>query len=124
MARSHRRGILAEGNVAHAVGPFDAPVAAAEGLHCRGVHLGGGATAQEEFDFFRDADRFEVMGGADQDGGLRGVRETGLRGRRFKGIDLAGFLSAVPLVHRDGRREKKTPSGLLARRAIWSKSLG
>jgi len=36
-----------------------------------------GAAAQHDFGFLSDVNRFEVMGGAQNDGGLSGVRKTG-----------------------------------------------
>lgn len=47
------------------------------------------------------------MSGADDEGRLNGVWEIGLLGGNLKGIDLAGFMSAVGLVQSDVRREKK-----------------
>lgn len=102
-----RRLIFAEGDIPHVVDTFDRPVAAPEGLQLSGVHLGGWATAEHDFGFFGDAEGFEMVSRAANDSGLDGVGKAGLLGSDLKGIDLAGFMSAVALVQRDVRREKK-----------------
>ena len=103
--------IFAEGDIPHVVDRFDGPVAAAQGLQLGRIHFVGGAAAQEDFGFLAHAQRFEVVGGADNDRGLGGVGKAGLLGSNGKGIDLAAFMPAVPLVQRDVRRGKKRPPG-------------
>lgn len=66
-----------QGDIAHIVERFDRPVAAAKGLELRRIHLVMGATAQHDFGFLGDVNRFEVMGGAQNDGGLCRVWEPG-----------------------------------------------
>jgi hypothetical protein len=102
------RAIFTEGDITHVVdGILDGPVAPAEGLELSGVHLSGWATGNHDFGFFSNVKGFEIMSGADNDGGLDGVRKPGgLRGD-LEGINLAGFMPTVPLVQRDVRREKK-----------------
>ena len=107
MAGAHGGGILAESHIAHVVDRFDPPVAAAQGLQLRRGHLIGRAAGEDQFGFFGDAQGFEVMGGAHNEGRLRGVGKTRLLGRDRKGIDFAGFMATVALVQRDVRREKK-----------------
>ena len=109
MAGAHSGSIFAKGHIAHVVDSFNGPVAAPEGLQLSGVHFGSGPTAQDDFGFLGDAHRFEMVSGTGNDGGLKGVGKAGLRGTQFKGIDLAGFMSAVTLVQGDVRREKKRP---------------
>ena len=53
-----------------------------------------------------------MVRGADDNGGLDGVREVALLGRDFKGPDLAGFMAPMALVNRDVFREKKRLSAL------------
>lgn len=83
--------VFAEGDVAHVVQVvFDAPVTAATKLELHGVHPLDRAAAEHDFHLLGDGEGFEVMGGTNHDGRLRGVRETGLfRGDR-EGIDLPG----------------------------------
>ena len=109
---AHRRSIFAEGDLAHIMDGFDPPVAAAEGLQLVRIHLGGGAAAEDDFGFFGHRDGFEMVRGAENDGGLDGVGEAGLGGSDLKGIDLAGFMSAVGLIQRDVRRGKKRLAAL------------
>ena len=109
---SNRRSIFAEGDIAHIMDGFDPPVAAPEGLQLGRIHLGCGATAEDDFGFLGDRDGFEMVSGADNDGGLDGVREAGLGGSDRKGIDLAGFMSAMSLVQSDVRRGKKRLAAL------------
>jgi hypothetical protein len=73
--------------------------------------LVGRAAAQDQFGFFGDVQRFEMVGGAHDEGRLRRVRKPRLFGRDGKGIDFAGFMPAVALVERDVGREKKRPWG-------------
>ena len=47
------------------------------------------------------------MSGAEDEGGLKSVWEIGLLGRNLKGIDFAGFMTAMALVKSDVRRGKK-----------------
>ena len=103
--------IFAEGDIAHVVDRFDGPVAAAQGLPLGRIHFVGGAAADDDFGFLAHAPRFEVVGGADNDRGLGGVGKAGLLGGNGKGINLAAFMPAVPLVKREVRREKKRPPG-------------
>jgi len=74
------RGIFAEGNIAHVVDRFDAPVATASGLQLRRIHLPMRAAAQDQFGLFGNPDGFEMMGRADDRGGLDGVGEAALLG--------------------------------------------
>jgi len=99
--------IFAEGDIAHVVDRLDTPMATASGLPLRRVHLRVRATAQDQFQVLGDPDAFEMVSGADDDGGLDGVREAALLGCDFKGPDLAGFLAPVALVNRDVLRKKK-----------------
>ena len=77
VAGADRRTIFAEGDIAHVVDGFDAPMPAAEGLDLSGVHLRGRAAAQDDFGLLGDANGFEVMSGADDDGRL--ARRVGSR---------------------------------------------
>jgi hypothetical protein len=86
-------------------------VPAAKGLHLRGVHLGGRAASQDDFGFLGHAPGFEMMGGAANQCGLGGLRESSALRRECKGIDRARFMPAVALVQREVRREKKRPGG-------------
>ena len=104
---ANHRSIFAEGDIAHVMDTFDPPVAAPEGLQLSRIHLGSGTAAENDFGFFGDTDRFEMMSGAGNDGRLDGVGKAGLSGSDLKGIDLAGFMSAVGLVQSEVRREKK-----------------
>ena len=105
-----RRLIFAEGDITHVVDTFDAPVAAPESLQLSRVHFGSWATAEHDFGFFGDVKGFEMVRGADNDGGMNGVGKAGLLGSDLKGIDFAGFMSAVALVQREVWREKKRRS--------------
>jgi hypothetical protein len=73
-------------------------MATASGLQLRRVHLRLRAAAQDQFDLFGDPKALEMVSGADDDGGLDGVREAALLGRNFKGPDLAGFMASMALV--------------------------
>ena len=117
-----RRLIFAEGHIPHAVDTFDPPVAAAEGLELSGVHLGSGATAEHDFGFFADADGFEMVRGASNDSGLNGVGKAGLLGRDLKGIDRAGFMSAVALIQSDVRWGKKRRSAPWRVGRVWRRA--
>ena len=102
------RAIFTEGDIAHVVdGILDGPVASAEGLELSGVHLSGWTAGDHDFGFFADVNGFEMMSGADNDGGLDGVRKPGSLRGDLEGINLAGFMPTVPLVQSDVRREKK-----------------
>jgi len=107
VAGAHGAGIFAEGHIAHVVDRFDAPMATASGLQLRRVHLRLRAAAQDQFDLFGDPHTFEVVSGADDDGGLDGVGEAALLGRDLEGPNLAGFMASMALVNRDVLREKK-----------------
>src|SRR5512135_2944759 len=96
-----RRSIFAEGDIAHVVDRFDAPMAPAQTLQLRRVHLRMRAAAQDQFDLFGDPNTLEMVSGADDRGGLDGVWEAALLGCEFKGIDLAGFMASMALVNRD-----------------------
>jgi hypothetical protein len=114
MSGAHGGSIFAEGDVTHVMQrTFNGPMPAAEGLELCGVHFRVRAAGEDDFDFFSDAQGLEVMSGANEDGGLQGMREAGLFRCDLKGIDLAGFMTAVGLVQSDVRREKKRrpPSG-------------
>lgn len=73
-------------------------MAAAEALQLCGAHLGSWAAAEHDFGFLSDAQGFEMMSGAVNQGGLDSVRETALFGSNLEGIDFAGFMPAVALV--------------------------
>ena len=118
-----RRSIFAEGDIAHVVDRFDAPMAAAQALQLRRVHLRVGAAAQDDFSVLGDLKAFEIVSGADDHGGLDGVWEAALLGCEFKGIDLAGFMASMALGNGDVRRGKKRLSaretgGPVCRRAL------
>jgi len=123
MVGADSRSIFAEGHIAHVVDPFDPPMATAEGLELGGVHFGSRATAEDDLGFFGDVDRFEMVGGAGNDGRLNRIGKAGLGGGNLKGIDLPGFMPTVALAQRDVRREKKRlsapgPVGRVCRR-VW-----
>lgn len=82
-------------------------MASAETLEPSGVQLGGWAAGQEDFDFFSDANRFEMMSGADNESRLGGVGETGSFRSDLERINLAGLMPAMSLVQREVRRGKK-----------------
>jgi len=80
------------------------------------------AAAQDQFNLLGDPDAFEMVSGADDDGGLHGVGEAALLGGDFKGPDLAGFMASMTLVYGDVLRKKKRlaareTSGRVYRRA-------
>jgi len=105
--------IFAEGHVSDIVdGIFDGPVAPAGNLDLSRAQLSGRAAGEEDFGFFGHAQGLEMMSGADNDGGLGGVREAGGLGSDFEGIDLSRFMPAVPLAQSNVRRGKKRPLGL------------
>ena len=81
VAGTDGRSIFAEGNIAHVVDRFDAPMTAAQTLQWRGVHLRVGAAAHDDFRLFGDRKAFEMVRGADDHGGLDGVWEGALLGR-------------------------------------------
>jgi len=116
VAGADGRGIFAEGDIAHVVGRFDAPMATASGLQLGRVHLRVRAAAQDQFGLFGDPNAFEVVSRADDESGLEGVWETALLGGDFKGPDFAGFMASMALVNRDVLREKKR---LSARETGW-----
>jgi hypothetical protein len=107
VASADGRGIFAEGDIAHVVGRFDAPMATASRLQLGRVHLRVRAAAQDQFGLFGDPNAFEMVSRADDEGGLEGVRETALLGGDFKGPDFAGFMPSMALVDGDVLREKK-----------------
>ena len=107
VAGAHGGGILAESDIPHVVDRLDAPMAAASGLQLRRVHLRVRAAAQDQFGLFGDPHAFEVVSGADDDGGLDGVGEAALLGCHFEGPDLAGFVPSMALVNGDVLRKKK-----------------
>ena len=107
VAGANRAGIFAEGDIAHVVDGFDAPMAPAKGLQLRRIHLRVRAAAQDQFGLFGDPNPFEIVGGAEDYGRLDGVREAALLGSDFKGVDLAGFMASMALVEGDVLREKK-----------------
>jgi len=116
--------IFAEGDIAHVVDRFDAPMATAKGLQLRRIHFRLGAAAQHDFAVFGDLEGLEIVSRADDRGGLDGVGEAALLGCEFKGVDLAGFMAPMALVKRDVRRGKKRLSaratgGPVCRRA-WA----
>ena len=110
MAGPDGGSVLAEGNVPDAVKAFDAPMSAAEVLDLSGIHAVGGATGEEDFGFLAHAHLLEMVGGAADDRGLHGVRETGLFGRDREGIDFARFMPSVALIEGEVRRGKKRRS--------------
>ena len=77
--------IFAEGDIAHVVDRFDAPMAAAQGLQLRRVHLRVAAAAQEDFAVFGDPEAFEMVSRADDRGGLDGVGKPQCWGVSSKG---------------------------------------
>ena len=107
VAGADGRGIFAEGDIAHVVGRFDAPMATASGLQLGRVQLRVRAAAQDQFGLLGDPNAFEMVSRADNKGGLDGVGETALLGSDFKGPDLAGFMASMALVNREVLREKK-----------------
>lgn len=110
---AYRRLIFAEGDITDVVDKiFNRPMAPTGDLEPSGVQLGGRAAGQEDFGFFRDANRFEMMGGADNDSGLDGVGETAAFGGDLEGMNLASLMPAVALVQSEVRREKKRRSAL------------
>ena len=117
------RAILSEGNIADVVERvLDGPMAPAEGLDFRGIHLGGRAAGEEDFDLFGDAKGLEMMSRAVDHRSLDGMRESrGLRSD-LEGIDLPGFMSAVGLVQSDVRREKKRRSRPWRARRVFRKA--
>jgi hypothetical protein len=80
VAGTDGRSIFAEGDIAHVVDRFDAPMAPAQALQLRGVHLRVGAAAQDDFSVFGDLEAFEIVSGADDHGGLDRVWEAALLG--------------------------------------------
>ena len=80
VAGTDGRSIFAEGDIAHVVDRFDAPMAPAQALQLRGVHLRVGAAAQDDFSVFGDLEAFEMVSGADDLGGLDRVWEAALLG--------------------------------------------
>lgn len=107
MAGADRRGIFAKGDIAHVMERFDGPVAAAKALQLGSVHLRSRAAAQEDLGLLGDLSAFEMMGGAQDEGGLDGVWEAGLLGRNLKGVDFAGLMASMPLVQGEIWRGKK-----------------
>lgn len=107
VAGAHGGGIFAESDIPHVVDRLDAPMATASGLQLRRVHLRMRAAAQDQFGLLGDPHTFEVVSGADDDGGLDGVGEAALLGRDLKGPDLAGLMASMALINRDVLREKK-----------------
>ena len=118
VAGAYGGGIFAEGDIAHVVDRLDAPMATAKALQLRGIHLRMRAAAQDQFGLFGDPDTFEVVSGADDEGGLEGVGEAALLGRDFKGPDLAGFMASMALVNSDVLREKKRLSARATGRPV------
>jgi len=80
VAGTDGRSVFAEGDIAHVVDRFDAPMAPAQALQLRGVHLRVGAAAQDDFSVFGDLEAFEMVSGADDPGGLDRVWEAALLG--------------------------------------------
>ena len=122
MARADGGGVFAEGDISHVVSGFDAPMATAKGLQLCRIHLRVRAAAQDQFGLFGDPHAFEVVSGADEDGGLDGVWKAALLGGDFKGPDLTGFMASMALVYGDMLREKKRlwangTGGLVGQRA-------
>ena len=99
--------IFTEGDIAHVMDRFDAPMATAKGLQLRCIHLRVRAAAQDQFSLLGDANTFEMVGGADDDSGLGGVWEAALLGGDFKRPDLASFMPSMALVDGDVFRGKK-----------------
>jgi len=116
VASADGRGIFAEGDIAHVVGRFDAPMATTSGLQLGRVHLRVRAAAQDQFGLFGDPNAFEMVSCADDEGGLDGVWETALLGGDFKGPDFTGFMPSMALVYGDVLRKKKR---LPARETGW-----
>jgi hypothetical protein len=105
------RAILAEGDITDVMNRiFDRPVTAAKSLDLSGVHFGGRATGEEDFHFFGDAKRLEMMSGAVDHRRLEGVRETRAFRSDLERVDLAGFMAAMALAQSDVRRGKKRRS--------------
>lgn len=113
MSGANGRLIFPEGDVPDVVDRiFNRPMAPAETLEPSGVQLGGRATGQEDFDFFSDANRFEMMRGADKDCRLSGVGETGSFRSDCERINRAGLMPAMALVQSEVRRGKKRREAL------------
>lgn len=104
-----RGPILAKGYIAHVMDVFDPPVTAARPLDLSRAQSSRWAAGHEDLGFFGDPNRFEMVGGADDHGGLGGIREARILRSDFEGINLPGFMPAVSLVQSDVRREKKRP---------------
>ena len=105
------RAIFAEGHIADVVERvLDGPMAPAEGLELSGVHLGGRAAGEEDFQLFGNANGLEMVGGASEHRGLDGVRESRALWSDFERMDLPSFMPAVALVQSDVRRGKKCRS--------------
>ena len=102
--------VFTEGDIAHVMeAGFDAPVAAAGGLKLGAVAGGVGAAGEGDLQFFGHRAGLQMMGGAEDEGGLGGVGKAGLLRGDGEGVDLAGFMSAVALAQSDVRREKRRP---------------
>jgi len=108
MAFTGGRTVLAESDIADVMERvFDGPVVPAEGLDLSGVHLSGRATGDDDFDFFGNLQRLEMMSGAGQDRRLDGVRESRSFRSDFEGVDLTGFMPTMALAQSDVGRKKK-----------------
>jgi hypothetical protein len=105
------RAIFAKGNISDVVERvLNGPVTPAERLDLSGVHFGGRAAGEEDFNFLGNATGLEMMSGAVDHCSLNGVRKARALRSDLEGIDLAGFMPAMGLVQSDVRREKKRRS--------------
>src|ERR1700682_48351 len=118
MAGADRRGIFVERDVAHAVEAFNSPMTAAEGLDLSGIHFRCRSATDQDFGFFGDPNRFEMMSGADDDSPEDGIGKAGLFRSDFKGINFTGFVAAMALAQSDVRRQRGAGLGELSQFSV------
>ena len=103
--------ILSESDISNVVERvLDRPMPPAEGLDLSGAHFGGRTTAEQDFDFFANADGLEMVSGALYHRCLDRVGESRALWSGLERIDLTGFMPTVALAQSDVRREKKRRS--------------